>query len=156
MSDEHRPHNCACSCGSVRLRVTRPPMLRFMCHCTICQTVYGNPYADVTVVRASGVEIEDENLVAFGRHKAPPALDRGLCKSCRQPVAGFLAVAPGFRLAFVPKHMYPAESQILPSTMHIFYGSRTADVDDALPKHNGFWSSQWGTISALIPKLMAR
>ena len=47
--------DCACLCGASRFRVAGNPIGRFFCHCTICQKVYGKPFADVAYFRADAV-----------------------------------------------------------------------------------------------------
>ncbi len=41
--------SCACSCGHSTFAVKGAPLLRFICHCEICQAIYKQPFADVTV-----------------------------------------------------------------------------------------------------------
>jgi len=133
---------CSCSCGKSKFGITSRPFARFVCHCTICQSVNRAPFADTTVLWAKNVALPEVHQVQFKKYRAPPALSRGTCPSCGLPVVGFLAVAPSVRLAFIPSRNYP-ESYALPAVaLHIFYHSRTADINDHLPKYNGYWRSQ--------------
>lgn len=127
---------CGCSCGKARVAVSSRPFARLICHCTICQAVYRAPFADVTILRGSAVR-HIEN-VQFKKHRAPPALNRGTCISCGSPV---VATAPF--LAFIQAPNYPRSRPLPAPAMHIFYHSRVADADDSLPKHSGYWRSQW-------------
>ena len=36
-----------------------------------------------------------------------------------------------------------------PSALHVFYGTRKADIDDELPKYNSWLSSQWAFLKLL-------
>ena len=131
-----------CSCGKSTLGITSRPFARFVCHCTICQSVYGAPFADITLLWAKNVSLPDAHNIQFKKYRSPPALSRGTCASCGLPLVGFLAVAPLVRLAFIPTQNYP-ESYVLPQvSMHIFYHSRIADVNNYLPKYSGYLRSQ--------------
>jgi len=39
-------------------------------------------------------------------------------------------------------------------SLHIFYRSRVADVDDALPKLNGYWPSQTATTQLILSRTL--
>jgi hypothetical protein len=140
------PLNCSCDCGSARFTITGEPLGRFMCHCTICQSVYRAPFADAIVLAAGNVPREAVEHVRFERHRPPPAVQRGRCRSCGQPVVAYMNVAPGFTLAFVPVARYPRGIAPPDPGMHIHYDSRVADVDDDLPRFSGYWRSQFAVL----------
>ena len=130
-------HDLSCPCGAAQAEVTAMPTQRFFCHCTICQSLYKAPFADVTILRADAVSVTTPGAVGFNKYKAPPALDRGLCTACEKPLLGFLhlPLLPDF--AFISAANY-REPDLLPEpTMHIWYRSRQADVDDGLKKVSG-------------------
>ena len=133
---------CKCPCEAVELRLRKPPVTRFYCHCTICQKVYRKPYADVTVHWAWNVEIPDKSLIRFKKYRPFPALQRGTCLKCEHPVAGFLTLFPFVRLAFVPTHMYGEVSSIPSPAGHIFSHRAVAPIDDALPSYSGYVKSE--------------
>jgi hypothetical protein len=133
---------CSCPCGKSTFAITSRPFARFVCHCTICQSLYRAPFADVTLLWAKSVVLPETNNIQFKTYRSPPALSRGSCASCGLPAAGFLTVAPFLRLAFIPSRNYPG-SYVLPAVaLHIFYHSRVGDIDDHLPKCSGYWRSQ--------------
>jgi hypothetical protein len=148
--------SCQCSCGGVKLKVKEPPTTRFFCHCKICQSVYGKRYADVTVLRASDVVIDTPDTLQFRRLRSPPNLNRGICDSCNMPAIGLMTIVPGLKIAFVPTHMFQNSIDAPEPSFHIFYHSRTADVDDAYPKHNGYWRSELAVMRIILPKLFTR
>jgi hypothetical protein len=43
----------ACDCGTCVVEAKQAPMVRFNCHCTICQAFTGDAYSDMMVVPAS-------------------------------------------------------------------------------------------------------
>lgn len=147
---------CQCLCGHVKLYVQKPFMTRFFCHCTICQSVYQKPFADITVLLAKNVEIHDPNAILFSRHRLPPNVNRGICSSCKTPAIGFMRLVPGLKLAFLPTHMLLDQSCTPEAAEHLFYDSRIGDIDDALPKHSGYWSSELAAMRLIIPKLFTR
>lgn len=148
--------NCQCPCGDSKFTLQEKPILRFICHCKICQSVYRKPYADVTVLFAGNVDVHSGHSIDFQKHRLPPALQRGSCHSCENPVVGYLRLAPFVKLAFVPTINYPAEVGLSEPSMHIFYNSRISEADDELPKHSGYLKSQlalsYQLISALLQK----
>jgi hypothetical protein len=78
----------------------------------------------------------------FRRHRLPPALDRGVCASCADPVVGYLRIAPFVRLAFVPARSFASKSGLPRKSAHVFYHRRVRDVRDDLPKISGYWASE--------------
>ncbi len=131
-----------CPCGTSKFRLSKIPTRRFLCHCTICQQVYGKPYSDVTVLSAARVAVDTPHTIEFAKYKEGPALDRGICKECRSPVVGFLPIMPFVRLAFVPYTNILDKDALPDPAMHIYYGTRVADVEDGVPKFEDEKQSQ--------------
>ena len=148
--------SCQCSCGGVKLKVKEPLITRFFCHCKICQSVYKKPFADATVLRARDIVIDTPNTLQFERLRPPPNLNRGICGSCKMPAIGLMTLVPGLKIAFLPTHMFQNSNDAPEPSFHLFYHSRIADVDDAYPKHNGYWRSEWAVMRKILPKLFAR
>jgi hypothetical protein len=141
---------CSCPCGRSTLVAPARPLARFLCHCTICQSVYKLPYADVTVHWAGGIVLKERSALQFKKYRLPPAVDRGLCGSCGAPVAGLLRLAPFVQLGFVASATYPNQAALPEPDAHIFYHSRGADIDDSLPKHSGYWRSELAVVSMIL------
>jgi len=141
---------CACSCGASRFTVNGRPITRLLCHCLICQSIYRQPFADVTEFWAGAVHISDENKIQFKKHRPPPAVSRGTCPSCGAPVVGFMRLAPFARLAFVPSRNFSSPAELPAPSAHIFYHRRLKDVADELPKVNGYWPSKLAAGSLVI------
>lgn len=154
----HMPFDgsCQCSCGAVKLRVKEPLLTRFLCHCTICQSVYKKPFADVTVLREGNLEIDDGSALRFDRLRPPPNVNRGICSKCETPSVGYMSLMPGLKMVFLPTHMLQNQQDAPEPAAHIFYGSRSADVEDALPKHMGYWGSELAVVGLIMPKLFGR
>lgn len=140
----------SCPCGSARAALTAMPTQRFFCHCTICQSLYKAPFADVTILRADAVTVTTPDAVGFKKYKAPPALDRGLCTACEKPLLGFLSMPllPG--LAFIAAGNYEQQSLLPPADRHIWYRSRQQDVDDELRKISGPVMSQLAVVGPAL------
>lgn len=150
---EHTDSNqqCQCPCGAVAFSAQRPPLMRFICHCSICQRFNDAPHADMVVLLTDGVVSPPEGAVNFGTYRPPPAVQRGKCASCDKPAIEFmrLPIYPG--LTFVPTANF-ADASLLPEPcMHLFYEKRVADVDDALPKYQGYLKSQLAFARAIYP-----
>ncbi len=73
-----------CDCGSIRYRMTRPPMFVHCCHCRWCQRESGSAFALNAMIEAAGVELlaGEPEIVA-----TPSASGKGQkiarCPKCR-------------------------------------------------------------------------
>jgi hypothetical protein len=131
------------------------PALRFFCHCTICQRVYQAPFADVTAQWSARVTVaEGGEHLSFARHAWWPAsVRRGRCARCERPVLGHLQFPPS-GVAFVPTRVWSAPQRMPEPVGHIFYHSRTEEVDDDRPKVSGLMASEWAVTSWMLPRLL--
>ena len=154
--NESRPTNARCSCGKVSFEVIGPPLFRAYCHCSICREFNGADHADVTVFRADDVRGVDETGIDFKFYKRPPLVHRGTCRRCGGPAIEKARIPPTPRLLIVPSGNFGDDASLPVPSMHIFYGSRVADVDDGVPKHDGFVASQLAFGTSLIKGLIAR
>jgi len=143
MRDQFVDQSCACRCGESGFGVSGVPVTRFFCHCTICQAIYRQPFADVTAFWARDVSIPADHKIQFKKYRAPPALKRGTCASCGAPVVGFLRLAPFVQLAFVPSQNIPDQPSLPAPRGRVFYHRRTKDETDELPRISGYWPSEW-------------
>lgn len=129
----------ACQCGANHFVLSRPPLLRFFCHCSICQRYTGQAVADVTLFGGRALQQQQLQTTHFRRWKKPPNLERGSCLRCGQPVIEF---ALGRKLIFVPTGNIHESQQLPKASCHLFYASRQAEVTDGLPKCQGAINSQ--------------
>jgi hypothetical protein len=134
-------YSCKCPCGSTAFEVHGEPITRFYCHCTICQKQYDAPYVDVTLFKLNEVVLPEDHRIQFHRFKRFGAVDRGRCPECDKPILSKLGEGEkGF--AFVAARNYVDANALPPAEMHVFYGTRVADVDDDLPKYNNAITSR--------------
>jgi len=125
-------HACQCPCGTNQFSAQGEPIVRFFCHCTICQDKYQAPFADVTLFKLPAVTLP-EQATTYGKYKRFVAIDRGICDACHKPVMAKMGegdkgyafistqnfVDPSARYARVLRHPYrryrrrPAEIQEL-------------------------------------------
>ena len=78
-------HSCQCPCGTNQFSAVGEPIVRFFCHCTICQDKYQAPFADVTLFKLPAVRLP-EQATTYGKYKRFAAIDRGICDACHKPV----------------------------------------------------------------------
>ena len=97
MRRERIQQACACPCGASRFDVSGRPLVRLLCHCTICQAFNRQPYADVTAFWAGSITLRIGHQIEFKRYRPPPAARRGHCRSCSAPVVEFLAITEARR-----------------------------------------------------------
>lgn len=143
-------YTCECPCGTTRYKINGEPILRFYCHCTICQEQYQSPYVDVSLFKLSDVELPDEADISYHQFKRFGAVDRGRCPSCDKPILSKMGEGEKAYAFMAARNCQNAED--LPAAeMHVFYGTRAADVEDELPKYKNGISSRY----AFIRRMMA-
>ena len=147
---------CSCPCNTAKFTVTGTPIARFYRHCRICQSLYRRPFVDVTVWWGRQVVPPAESTVAFKRYRAPPALRRGMCRSCGLPVLGTLWLAPFVKVVFVPARNIKARDTLPAASVHVFYDRRVKDIDDDLPKVSGYWPSELAVTRMVMGGLVRR
>jgi hypothetical protein len=148
--------DCACLCGASRFAIHGRPIGRFFCHCTICRTAYGKPFADVTYFWARSIRLADGLPIAFRRHRPPPAMRRGTCAKCGNPVVNLLGFPRALTLAFVPSQNVPEAAELPSPDAHIFYDRRVDDIADAVPKVSGYWASEAYVTRSILAGLFGR
>ena len=146
--------SCSCPCGKSKILITGSPVIKFICHCKICQEVYRKPFAEIVAVRSNQIAKPIDPAIQFTKHRYPPAVNRGVCPSCNNPVVALLPLAPSFGLAFIPAANFSEGFELPKPLLHSFYDRRVNDVDDLLPKVNGYWSSQWAVSSRFISAIL--
>ncbi|WP_152223189.1 GFA family protein [Pseudomonas sp. SCB32] len=135
-----QPQHASCECGACRFEVAAVPAARFVCHCRLCQAFTGKAFSDVTILRASGVEVIGAENIAFRKYRPPPNISRGLCRHCGKPAIEFGGFGP-VKIAFIPSSNFSRKDLLPPVVMHIFYHRRTSDALDDLPRYSGYLRS---------------
>ena len=141
--------DCQCPCGTVKLRVRRPPKTRFYCHCTTCQSYYGTN-ADAAVLVRSDVEIEGEEHLDYERNDFPWMLQRGICRSCKRPALSVMPLPPWPTLAIVPVYMFPEGAPLPEPNAHLFAHRAEGPLDDGVKQHDGYVSSMLGGLRLMF------
>ena len=101
----------------------------------------------MTLFKLSAVTLP-EQATTYGKYKRFIAIDRGICDACHRPVMAKMGKGDkGY--AFISTQNFVDPDALPPSVMHVFYGTRTADIDDNLPKHISWLSSQWAFLKLL-------
>ncbi len=154
MSQKPLAWQCACPCGSSHITVTGKPVMRFLCHCTTCQRLYRTAFADIVILRSGQISRPLAAELEFSKFRLPPAVNRGLCRICQQPVVGFFSVLPFLGVAFVPAANFPAHAELPTPALHAFYDRRQAALADPLPKYRGYWRSQWALLVHFIARAL--
>jgi hypothetical protein len=144
--------NCSCECGATRFTVRGTPLTRGFCHCTICQSFNGAPFGDFTVFRGRDVDMPARDGVRYHSYRSPPLLQRGKCVRCEKPAIEYVRVLP--RLVLVPTANTRDPSLVVEPSLHIFYDTRVADVEDSLPKYSGYLRSQSAFSAAVMRGLL--
>ncbi|MEO0616090.1 MAG: hypothetical protein AAFY69_08130 [Pseudomonadota bacterium] len=148
MSTDQVQAKAQCTCGAVSIAISAAPRFRVLCHCSICRAFNNDTHADILVYSAPNVEPHEPGTIAFKRWRPPPNVRRGVCVSCGQPALERFKAPPFMNLTMIPTPMVAAP--VPEPAAHIFYDKRVADVDDALPKHEGYWASQWAFMKLVM------
>ena len=64
------PWDGGCRCGRVRFRVTKPPMVTGVCHCTGCQRMTASAFSTTLTLPADALEVTQGEPVIGGLHAA--------------------------------------------------------------------------------------
>lgn len=155
LQNKEFPQAAHCQCGDSHFTVKGAPILRFVCHCLICQAYTGKPYNDVTVLRAVDVDMPSPDKVSYRRYRRPPNISRGSCRACGKPVIETGGAWP-LRLAFVPSDNYSNRDALPPVAMHIFCHRRVAEITDAAPQYSGYLASELQVVRGIIAGLFRR
>jgi hypothetical protein len=139
----------SCQCGSWGFDVAVTPKVRFLCHCTVCQSFTGKPFSDVTVVRAKHVTPINEDRMSFAKYRSPPNINRGVCRNCRKPIIEYAGFGP-LKLMFIPAPNFENQAMLPEPQAHIFYHRRLADHRDKLPKYSGYLPSQLAALRLIM------
>src|SRR4051794_16772673 len=141
-TDTSLPLRGACECGACSFEVHTSPKARFRCHCLICQAFNGKPFADVVAIRAKDVALKGADNISFKKYRSPPNFDRGLCRSCGNPVVEVMGAGP-LKVMFIPTSNFGPQTRLPPVRMDIFYHRRVMDMADSLPKYSGYFASEF-------------
>ncbi|WP_252060428.1 GFA family protein [Acinetobacter sp. AHP123] len=144
-----------CPCHSTELDICTPVLMRFICHCTICQQIYKTPYADVSVVFKKDIAKHAQANLEFKKYRRPPALERGFCISCFNPVFSYLKTYTSYDLAFIPSKNFKDQTALPKPILHMFYNRKVSQMNDQLPKYRGYVASQFGFTKHLLSKLLS-
>ena len=139
--NDNPAQRATCGCGSVAVDISAPPLFRVVCHCSICRAFNEAAFADMLVYRLGDVSEPAPGLIEFKTWRPPPNVQRGTCAKCGKPALERFRSPLFPNLAMLPSVNLDGEPP--PVAAHIFYDKRVADVDDGVPKHSGYWPSQW-------------
>lgn len=68
MAEMSLPMEGGCRCGKLRFRISTPPMLTMVCHCTGCQHMTGSAFSTSIAVPSQGFEVTAGDPVIGGLH----------------------------------------------------------------------------------------
>jgi hypothetical protein len=146
--------NCQCSCGATTFYATAEPVIRLICHCLICQEFNQAAFSDVIIYRAKDITFEDKSTVEFNAYKAPPAVQRGKCKTCHKPAIEFFNIPLLPALVLVPVQVIASSTLLAGPSFHLFYNRRHQACHDDLPKHSGYFNSQSALTYQILKSLL--
>ena len=135
-------YRASCHCNAVRYEVCADPVDAKICHCSVCQKLHGAPMQWAAIFHKRHVRFSAgiEHLIFYnsGRNRRARVLPcKVSCALCGTPLADegrrmWLAFPPLFDFGVTP--VVPDSFK---PTCHIFYGARTIEVNDDLPKWSG-------------------
>jgi len=134
--------HASCFCGNLEFEFVGKPWASKFCHCKTCQRIHGAPFQHAVIFPKTSVRMvkNENNALDFystekhnSEHYVPCKIH---CRNCTSNMfdegrATVLAYPSSFNF---PDGKMPNDFQ---SQAHIFYGSRSMDVPDGLPKWEG-------------------
>ena len=97
--------------------------------------------------KLSDVTMPDQ-AVSYGKYKRFVAIDRCICDHCHKPVMAKMGKDDkGY--AFITAQNFTDPEALPKSAMHVFYGTRKTNMQDALPKYSNWFSSQMAFLKLL-------
>jgi len=153
-SDTDIAMRAACECGRCVVEFKEAPKVRLNCHCTICQEFTASPFSDVVVIPAYRARLRGEDSIVFRKYRRfrfpPPNLSRGRCKHCGQAFVETWGVANTPVLLFV-RAVWINHPELLPvPESHLFYEHHVKDMDDGIPRHEGYFASEWSMARMIV------
>ena len=124
-----------CHCGHVRFELWGPPMQALYCHCSVCRGTTGSPYLMVGFWRPDRTQ-------TIGTLLERPTSDWLMRHRCAECGAAIYNAVRSERLAsnnFMLPLLSVRDAAVQP-THHIYYADRIMDIEDDLPRFDGF---QW-------------
>ena len=152
----HQELNYECSCGVIKVQIKSASFVRLFCHCSICQNISNNGYADDIIVLAKDVTVENSTSVIYKKYTSFFPIHRGECKHCKSPVISFSSLIPFVKLAITPTCFYSVQTKLPNSVAHVFYRNKKVSINDSLPKYNDYLSSQINTIKYILCSIVRR
>lgn len=70
MKNSNGTQQGGCRCGQVRFKVTMPPILTAVCHCTGCQRMTGSAFSLTAAIPSAGFTLTQGEVVIGGLHGA--------------------------------------------------------------------------------------
>lgn len=125
----------SCQCGGVSFTLHGASSTT-ACHCGLCRGTTGGVFILAAAVPADSAEITLAEGVTLQERATSHYLTRNRCSRCGAAI--FNAIRSK-RMA-VDNYMAALldDPSLLPLTHHIYYADRVVDVDDDLPKFDGF------------------
>jgi len=152
-----------CYCGKVSVTVRGPPKACSICHCGICRSLTGAPFSVQSLHTQSDMDCNTAESGLWSLSTSKQVI-RFRCKDCASPIyaslgkKGQVVAVPRsilFRQGGMEEHHVVANGDdnyedVVPDTSitkayigtfqpthHMYYGDRTMDVLDDLPKYVG-------------------
>ena len=145
---------CQCSCGEVVVELKAQSLVRLLCHCTICQAVHQRAYSDDIILLSSDVFINKPSAVIYKSNTKVFPLKRGECEQCKSPIISFSSVMPFLTLAVIPVYYLAPQTPLPQPSAHVFYHRAVNQMNDNLPKYNGYFVSQLMTMKCILYNLV--
>ncbi|KAL0951845.1 hypothetical protein HGRIS_008506 [Hohenbuehelia grisea] len=135
-----------CFCGSVKYAVSGEPVLSAYCHCTLCQRLNASPFMQTIHFESSAFSWDDKPTCASSLESfevtTKPWKQRWRCKNCGTNVASHNSKTNRWSIWGATLDRDDdgkiLDWDALKPTSHMFYGTRMLDVQDDLPKWDGY------------------
>jgi hypothetical protein len=97
---------------------------------------------------------ENEDWINYQKYKKfrfpPPNLSRGRCRKCGKPFIETWGFGRNHVLLFVRAARFERPELLPAPETHMFYEHRVRDIDDGIPKHEGYFASEWAMAKMIV------
>ena len=133
-----------CYCGDTRIEVIGPPVIEGFCHCKSCQKYHGAPFQAFAAWPNENVTISGPTITS----EVSSQTRRMSCANCGGTV---MTLKPENGMSIVFPSTLIGRGHNFLGSFHIFYGARSMDVADGLPKFDDL-PEDFGGSGLMIPE----
>ena len=125
-----------CHCGGISFSLINARGSLY-CHCSICRRTTGAPFIAAVSVKPQDADLTCAEDVSLEAYATSSYLTRHRCSRCGSSIFNAIRMSNGVKLDNFMVGLLD-EPSVPARTHHIYYADRIIDIEDGLPKFDGF------------------